>query len=203
MNERVILFLDEIDKIANPDSWLGYIRGEIFDTLDGVLRPHLRMPREAELDDSMESRRAKVLMRVTLAERLRKSTFCVGAGTFETFFETQRKSHIGFRGAEEMSPSMNSEEVAMRIPRELSNRFSSDLIRLPDLQREDYLHMVNIAQAKMPSWLGEAFGKAAAERLDEAIRSRKACRFLEDSLLAALRIVKDRSKSGEVIGLDE
>lgn len=204
-NERVLVFLDEIDKLGGGsglgagDSWVSYIKGEVFDLLDGVLRPHLRVPGEKDSDGTLEARRSIYQLRAKLTDRLMTGTFVVAAGTFQDFFDEGSKTRIGFGGCVETLPGINPEEIARRLPRELSNRFCADLVCLADLSRTDYTHMIDSVQGRLPSWIRKAFVLAAHERLEEAVRFRKACRFMEESLLAALRTVHFSEKvAGQV-----
>jgi hypothetical protein len=95
---------------------------------------------------------------------------------------------MGF-GAETdaMLPHITADVVADRIPRELANRFSSDLIKLSGLQPEDYKRIAREAEAKLPVHLQRPFRAEVHKRLQGAIEAKKGVRFLEECVMQILK----------------
>jgi ATP-dependent Clp protease ATP-binding subunit ClpA len=179
-NPNTLLVIDEIDKIYQTDnSWMGYIRGEIYELCDGRWPTGLQMPD----DDSTEMTIA------ALTSKLRNTVFIVGIGTFQDFFDSSiSRRAIGF-GAETnpASDELTAEIVAQKLPRELANRFNSTLIRIPDLQAEDYHRIALEAANKLPAHMQAAFRLEVSRRIDAAISTKKGVRFLEECAMETLK----------------
>ena len=188
-NDRTLLVIDEIDKIGfhGDNAWLGYIRGEIFDLTDRRWPNGLKSPDDASDDDGTppvnESK-----WRELLTTKLATTVFILGIGTFQDFFDSVlSRRAIGFGAADPADEEISAEIVAEKLPRELSNRFNSSLIRLPELRPEHYRLIANEATETLPVRMRAAFREAVARRIDGAISAKKGMRFLEEAMLDVLK----------------
>jgi SpoVK/Ycf46/Vps4 family AAA+-type ATPase len=193
-NERTLLVLDEIDKLVDGgspsnyggspsgggDAWRSYIRGEIYDLTDGRWPSGLRMPDDEDCNEFPLD---------VLTTKLRQSVFILGIGTFQDWYDhsSVRKS-MGF--CPDLNPSsaqITADVVAGRIPRELANRFNSELIKLPDLQPGDYRQIALETERKLPPEMRDAFRMEVQKRMQGAIDAKKGVRFLEECVMQILK----------------
>ena len=186
-NDRTLLVIDEIDKIYHGDnSWQGYIRGEIFDLLDGKWPTGLKPPDDVSDDDAPPPNESK--WRELITTKLANTVFILGIGTFQDFFDSVgSRRAIGFGAADPADEEISAEIVAEKLPRELANRFNSSLIRLPELRPEHYRLIANEATETLPLRMRAAFREAVARRIDGAISAKKGMRFLEEAMLDVLK----------------
>jgi hypothetical protein len=77
--------------------------------------------------------------------------------------------------------------VAERLPRELANRFNSNLIRLPELRPADYQAIALEAAESLPGYIRAPFLAAAIRQISGAIAAKKGVRFLEEAMLDTLK----------------
>lgn len=193
-HDRTIFVIDEMDKLMDSgagsgsggssaggsDSWRSYVRGEIYELADGRWPSGMRLPDDDHCNEiSLDE----------ITTKLRESVFILGVGTFQSWYD-QTSSHrsMGF-GAEldPCLPEMTADVVASRLPRELANRFNSDLIKLPDLQPSDYRQIALDAERQLPAELQESFRSEVSKRIDRAIDAKKGVRFLEECVMQALK----------------
>ncbi|MDD5198222.1 MAG: AAA family ATPase [Terrimicrobiaceae bacterium] len=190
---KSILFLDEIDKVGYETPWNSYIRGELFEILDGVFPVGAKGTEDSSLavDDQGT---LSLSQRNTLAEKLCTTTFVIGAGTFQDFYEAQGGSgQIGFQPEHQtllQSFGPTPEIIAKKLPREVVNRFNSSLLLIPQLDPSHYKLIAHQAEQSLPSWIQPAFREAASVRLTQAIAARSGCRFVEEALSDALKCAK-------------
>jgi hypothetical protein len=190
-NSRTLLVLDEIDKIcahgqgSGQDAWLAYIRGEIMDLVDGRWPEGLRIPAD---EDDEEPPDAKGLAE-RLTAKLRNTVFIIGIGTFQDFFDSAgSRRTMGFITDDDESLSeISAVTVAERLPRELANRFNSNLIRLPELRPSDYQAIALEAADSLPGYIRAPFLAAAIRQIPGAIAAKKGVRFLEEAMLDTLK----------------
>lgn len=180
-NDRTLLVVDEIDKLiaTNSDSWQGYIRGEIYDLLDGRWPTGLR---EVEDNDDNEIPTAE------LTAKLKDSVFVLSIGTFQNWFDaSHQRRAIGFGdGSDAKNKELSAELIADMMPRELANRHNSSIVRLPELQAEDYRHIAQETINKLPQYLQAPFRREVDRQIDGAITAKKGVRFLEEAMMFAL-----------------
>lgn len=178
-----IIIVDEIDKVGDSTSWTTYLRSEVFDLLDW------RIPRNlADADGDMISER-----RIIAAEEiLHKKTMIIGIGAFQSIWENQGTKAIGFVPTEHQAPPPDANDLAKTLPRELSNRFGSNLITISPLERADYLRILDSLLDRMPTFWRDRFAIVARERIDDAVRMKLGTRFFEEVLLSTL--VKERQE---------
>lgn len=189
---RSILFFDEIDKLMEDTAWNSYIRGELFELLDGRFPVGSKGTAGSSLDVDDDGT-LTVLQRIQLDEKLSSSTFIIAAGTFQEFYETQGVGKIGFhpgpyRPAESMGPT--AEVIVKRLPRELLNRFNSSILLIPQLESSHYELIAQQAERSLPEWIRPAFRKAASIRMKQAIAAHSGCRYVEEALSDALKTTK-------------
>jgi len=179
-NPNTFLVIDEIDKIYQTDSsWMGHIRGEIYQICDGRWPTGLQMPDDDSTEMTIDA----------LTAKLRNSVFIVGIGTFQDFFDSPASRRtIGF-GADTnpATDQLTAEIVAQKLPRELANRFNSRLIRIPELQADDYHRIALEAENKLPAHMQAAFRMEVSRRIDDAIVTKKGVRFLEECAMETLK----------------
>jgi hypothetical protein len=193
-HDRTMFVIDEIDKLVDggnaagsggsstggSDTWRSYVRGEIYDLTDGRWPSGLKPPEDQDYNDiSIDF----------LTNKLREGVFILGIGTFQDWYDhSSVQRSVGF-GAE-VNPNrteMTADVVAGRIPRELANRFNSDLIKLPDLQPGDYRQIALDAERKLPADLQQAFRTEVRKRIEGAIEAKKGVRFLEECIMQVLK----------------
>lgn len=185
-NAKTFLVLDEADKIMNPTSnaWYGYILSEVYDLCDNRWPTGIRIG-----DDDDEQIDANALANLT--EKLRKSVFILAIGTFQTWFDgAKNRRTIGFgdpAAGDDAIEEITSEIIAERLPRELGNRFNSDLVRLPDLKPDDYRRIAVDAELKLPKRMREPFRVEVARRIESAITNKKGVRFLQEAVVEVLK----------------
>lgn len=192
-HQKSILFFDEVDKIWHETSWNSYIKGELFELLDG----NLPMGIKGIGGDGLETDEDGILtysQTASVVEKLRSSTYIVGAGTFQDFYEEQSSSsQIGFHPDHRHQYPVSgptADVIAKKLPRELLNRFNSSLLFLPPLEPHHYKLIAQQAEQSLPEWIQAAFREAASERIKQAIAARSGCRFIEEALSDALKHTK-------------
>lgn len=130
---RMILFLDELDKFKADDSgWSRSVMTEVFSILD-----------------------RKVNYRGTTAnpwtqkhsDRLKQGVFIMAAGTWQSVFESQARSSIGFTGGgtpvfDEHAFKSDVLKTQM-IPPELLNRFHGDWLIMKSYLPEDFVRIAH------------------------------------------------------------
>ncbi len=181
-HEKTLLVVDELDKLIDKEgdtSWKSYLRNELFDLADGRWPAGLNLPED---DDSVEISIEK------LTEKLQRTVFILGIGTFQSWFDDEKSRRaIGFSDENiSKNEEISAENIAERMPRELANRFNSNLIRLPELKPSDYLRIAKEAEDKLPNHMQEAFREEVSQRIGNAIACKKGVRFLEEALMATL-----------------
>lgn len=175
----VVIFLDELDKLTGVSSWDVHLRVEVFQLLDLTLPIGLK-----DVDDDLVSSDVYAAAQDVISNR----AFIIGGGAFQHLWEARSKPGIGFRdqaGRQTSSPP-RPDELTQTLPREIVNRFHGKLQVLPELQRSDYVRMLEKTVAKVPSYLREAFLHVGYRTLDEALELRRGVRFLEDAMLDAI-----------------
>ncbi len=179
-HERTLLFIDEIDKIQESENaWMGYIRAELFDLLDGRWPAGLK---------EIEDENGNEVPIESLTKKLQNSVFCLAAGTFQSWFDdTSSRRTMGF--AAEIAPEtheLSADIIAEKLPRELANRLNSSLIRIQELTPDDYHRIARETVDKLPQRMQQAFRAEVARRIPGAIATKKGVRFLEEVMLSVL-----------------
>lgn len=182
-HHRTLLVIDECCKLShnpgNDSAWLGYIRAELLEILDG------RFPAGMK---EIEDEKGNEVSINALTTKLRETVFILGIATFQNWHDCARgRRSMGFV-PELMEPEHNqitSDIIAQTIPRELINRFGK-IIQIPELKPHDYYQIARQAEARLPESMKEPFRREAAIRIDAAMQGKQGARFIEEALTAVL-----------------
>jgi len=189
--KNLVLFLDEIDKLWDTNtSWQDYARAELYDLLDG------KIPAGINVQDDFNTSSGATPRLVNLVRKLGRNTFVVAAGTFQAHWETAIRNPIGFadNSSSQIPSSLSADEIARRLPRELINRFHTEILTLRPLDHADYIELARSTASRLPTWIQAEFKGIAASKIDQAFESQKGCRFVEEVLLLALQAAHKRDK---------
>lgn len=176
-----ILYIDELDKCYHDTHWNAFLRSEIFSLCDTRIPLGLN-----DLDGApiSQSRLLKV------AEYLRDKTLILAGAAFQHLWDQKSRSTMGFLPTHPDAGLPELPELAKTLPRELINRFSSEIFVLPELQKGDYQEMVKTMADTIPDIWRSRFLELGLARVDQAVSHQKGVRYVEEILLAA--IVEER-----------
>jgi hypothetical protein len=170
----VMIFLDEIDKLNGSTDWMCHLRVEVFHLLDHAL--------PGDLLNSFERRIDKDLFKAA-SETLRNRTFIVGAGAFQAIWEIRSRPVCGFLpGNQEREVPPTSNILANYLPRELVNRFCSNIATMSLPGPADYESMLLGCATRLPPHLQDRFLSLGEARIPEACRNKQGVRFIEELL---------------------
>jgi hypothetical protein len=186
-NPRTFLVYDEVCKLnsgvgggaGTADNWQTYIRGELLEITDGRWPTGLHLPDMDGPDITIEE----------LTTKLKTTVFILGIGTFQAALDTATRRSIGFPGVTDgagMADAINNNTVVGYLGRELGNRFHSELVRLPELRAADYHRLARETESKLPERMRAPFRREVESRIAAAIENKKAVRFIEEALTAAI-----------------
>ncbi len=173
----VIIFIDELDKCASESGWNSFLRTEVFSLCDGSVPMNIC---DSDGDMIPESR--------ILAARnfLVNKAMILGGAAFQNIWEERSKPSMGFLPDRTNDDQPELPDLVQFLPREMINRFSSELFILPELTKSDYRMMVETMAEKISeTWRGR-FLELGLARLNQAVRHQKGARYLEETLLSAI-----------------
>jgi SpoVK/Ycf46/Vps4 family AAA+-type ATPase len=177
-----IIFIDELDKCYHDSNWNSFLRSEIFSLCDARTPLGLNDLDEEESDsvniDEVES-------------FLAHKTMIIGGAAFQSIWENQSAPVLGFNPEPSSPNPPQLHDLAKHLPRELINRFSSEIFILPTLTKNDYRTMIETMAENISDIWRKRFLELGMSRLDQAVRDKKGARYSEEILLAA--IVAERS----------
>lgn len=177
-----IIFIDELDKCYHDSNWNSFLRSEIFSLCDARTPLGLNDLDEEESDsvniDEVES-------------FLAHKTMIIGGAAFQSIWEDQSAPVLGFNPEPSSSTPPQLHDLAKHLPRELINRFSSEIFILPTLTKNDYRTMIETMAENISDIWRKRFLELGMSRLDQAVRDKKGARYSEEILLAA--VVEERS----------
>ena len=177
-----IIFIDELDKCYHDSNWNSFLRSEIFSLCDARTPLGLNDLDEEESDsvniDEVES-------------FLAHKTMIIGGAAFQSIWEDQSAPVLGFNPEPRSPNPPQLHDLAKHLPRELINRFSSEIFILPTLTKNDYRTMIETMAENISDIWRKRFLELGISRLDQAVRDKKGARYSEEILLAA--IVAERS----------
>lgn len=176
-----IIFIDELDKCYNDSNWNTFLRSEIFSLCDSRIPLGIH---DTDGDSIGESRIAEA--EVFLTNR----TMIIAGAAFQGVWDTRSSPTMGFNPTPGTTAPPELPALAKVLPRELINRFSSDVFILPQLTKADYRVMVETMAEQIPEIWRKRFLTLGINRLDMAVRHQKGARYLEEILLSA--IVEER-----------
>ena len=181
--EGVVIFLDEIDKIGGggigglargDSSWDNHLRTEVYTLLDFSLPVGLRDEEGNDLDDSLERPQ----------EVLSNRCFIIAAGAFQDLWDRRSRPTLGFgENTATADEPVDLTHLLEALPVELTNRFRSGLVVLPQLVESDYRRILEMVGAEVPHYLRDTFMRLGYRRIPEALACRQGCRFAEELLL--------------------
>jgi hypothetical protein len=194
-NPRGIIFLDELDKVGSgPEGWLNYVRVEIFSLLDRRLPAGLSLY-ETDDDDKVEHHKIALGL---IAQRLCQGVLIIGAGAFQSVWESRGKPVAGFHGQEEKDSRLTHRQMTQAIPTEMVNRFTGPILVLEQLSKDDYAHMLRRFARSLPKELAGRVESIGRKGLEDAVDNRLGVRWLEEILLRALSLPeKAETKAAE------
>jgi len=180
--KKALIFLDEIDKIYCNTSWDVHLRTEVYRLLDGQVPPGIIIP-----DDVGNANDTQEYLRLKAVDILQNDVLIVAAGAFQHLWERQSRPTVGFGGETAAAPiSADLTDLVETLPRELVNRFRSELLVLPQLTETDYRRMLNVAAPTVAPHLRATFLRLGLERISKAFQFRQGGRFVEELLLDAV-----------------
>jgi hypothetical protein len=156
-----IIHLDEIEKIGTGDKsdWMVYVKTELFNLLDGVIQSADSFPDAA-----------------AIREKLKTRFIIVGSGTWQDYYD--EKASAGFI---QSKPKHTRDKIKERsiIPRELTNRFSPEILEIEPITEED-IRNINLTLPKSLQI------KLTKEKIEEIQSSKLNMRYFEAHILQKL-----------------
>ena len=135
-NKRgAIIFIDELDKCYHDSNWNTFLRSEIFSLCDSRTPLGLN-----DLDDD-ESDNANI---DEVESFLAHKTMIIGGAAFQGIWEEHSAPTLGFNPEPIPPTPPQLHDLAKHLPRELINRFSSEIFILPTLSKNDYRSMIEV-----------------------------------------------------------
>ncbi|MGB6220095.1 AAA family ATPase [Haloferula sp.] len=180
--QGAVIFIDELDKCASDSPYTSFLRAEVFSLCDGSVPMNLKNS-EGELIQESRILEAR--------DFLVNKTMILAGAAFQEIWEVQSKPSMGFLPSDSGDTDPELPDLARFLPREMINRFSSEIFVLPRLTMPDYRVMVETVAEQIPVMWRERFLELGIERLDQAVRHRKGARYLEEILLAAIVMERD------------
>jgi len=181
-SKGVLIFLDELDKISGKSTWEAYQRTEIFKLLDLDIPTGMCDRNEEKISNYEYEKAQKVLT---------TKTMIVGAGAFQNLWDHPVKSCGGFGAHEIGEVSLSPSKLTETIPRELVNRFRSEILILPEMKQSDYEEILLKSAESMPEYLQRTYMELGLERIQRACEAKQGCRFVEELLLDSLIAEKE------------
>lgn len=177
-----IIFVDELDKVSHDTNWNAFLRSEIFSLCDSRTPVGLN-----ELEDEF----IDVSNVEEVESFLTYRTMIIGGAAFQNIWEERSISSLGFNPEPKSTEKPEIHSLVRWLPRELINRFCSEMFVLPMLTQMDYKLMIQtMAQGVSETWR-ERFLEIGMARLEQAVRDQKGARYAEEVLLAA--VVEERA----------
>lgn len=183
LQRGAIILLDELDKSYHDSNWNAFLRSEIFSLCDSRVPLGLN---ELEDDESID-----VSYIDEIESFLAYKTMIIGGAAFQGVWEESSISSMGFNPEPTSIQAPEIHQLVRWLPRELINRFSSEMFILPMLTKEDYQCMIETITPGISETWRERFLEIGMARLEQAVRHQKGARYAEEVLLAA--VVEERS----------
>lgn len=178
--QGAIIFIDEVDKCAGKSEWNTYLRTEIFSLCDA------RVPVGVKDSDSDSNKFCDDVI-ADVEDFLKNRAMIIAGSAFQELWEKDSAPNMGFNPSAASTPSTPElSDLTSTLPRELVNRFSSNMFVLPPLTAHDYRDMVNTMATHVPDLWRERFIKIGLANVDQAVRHQKGARYLEEIQLTAV-----------------
>ncbi len=181
-SKGAIIFVDELDKCGDTSNYNSFLRSEVFSLCDS--RVPLGML-DTDGDTIPKSRIEKV------REYLANKTLIIGGAAFQGVWDSMSSPTLGFNPSPQSPTLPELPDLARILPKELINRFSSEIFILPEITETDYRLMLEHMADHVPVTWRNRFLDIGFSRIDQAVRHQKGARFLEEILLSA--VVEERA----------
>ena len=181
-NPGAIIFIDELDKCRDESNWNSFLRSEIFSLCDARIPLGLN---DLDWEDDKDEL-------ADVAGFLRNKVMIIGGAAFQGVWEERSCPTMGFNPAPPTAEKPELTDLARILPREMINRFSSEIFVLPQITEFDYLAMVETMAHHVPDTWRQRFLDLGRSRIDQAVLNQRGARFLEETLLTA--IVEERAE---------
>lgn len=172
-----IIFIDELDKCYHDSNWNACLRSEIFSLCDARTPLGLN---DMDDDDSEIENIEEV------ESFLAHKTMIIGGAAFQGIWENQSAPALGFNPEPIPPTPPQLHDLAKHLPRELINRFSSEIFILPTLGTNDYRSMIETMAESISDVLRKRFIALGLSRIDQAVLHQKGARYAEEILLTAI-----------------
>lgn len=179
--QGAIIFIDELDKCYHDSNWNAFLRSEIFSLCDRRVQKNI---------NDMDGDRITASRIEAAREFLENKTIILAGGAFQGLWEDRARPSVGFLPPPAASDLPGLSDLVRSLPRELINRFSSEIFVLPELTAPDYRQMLEAVAGQVAEAWRPRFREMGHSRIEQAVRDKKGARFLEEVLLAA--IVEER-----------
>ena len=186
--QGAIIFIDELDKCYHDSNWNAFLRSEIFSLCDKRVQINI---------NNLDGERISQSRIETVREFLENKTMILGGAAFQDLWEAKSKSAMGFMPSHPSDDLPELSDLVKTLPRELVNRFSSEMFVMFDLTENDYRGMLEVAAGQVAEIWRDRFLELGISRIEQAVKHKKGARFMEEVLLSA--IVEER---GGAIYLD-
>ncbi len=176
-----IIFVDELDKCHHDTHWNSSLRSEIFSLCDS------KIPANLVDEDGKVIRESRI---VEAEAFLGNKTMILAGAAFQDVWDRKSQISVGFNLTQPEAEAPDPSDLVRVLPRELINRFSSELFILPEQTADDYRSMIKAVAGRIPELWRKRFLDIGLGRVPEAVKHRKGARYMEEVLLAA--IVEER-----------
>lgn len=183
VNRAGIIFLDELEKISDPNPWHNSIRLELHSICDGII-PESVLPAADDLDapefaDGLNPVQRKAVIRGELEQKLRTTFAIIGAGAWQQ--EWSRASEtIGFQNSRATARGLDRRQLLTMISPEILQRFRHDVLFLEPMKREDYLEVLTSLSGLLPIWQRDRFNELAIRSFPRALEDGLGMRIFEE-----------------------
>jgi len=180
--EGAIIYIDELDKCYHDSNWNAFLRSEIYSLCDSRVPVAIN-----DLDgEKIPEHRIKAVKNF-----LQSKTMILAGAAFQHIWDTRSRPSIGFVASPVADDPPELPDLAKTLPRELLNRFSSEILILPEPTEADYRQMLESAANQVADTWRERFLNIGISRIKQAVSHKKGARFIEEVLLAA--IIQERA----------
>lgn len=177
------IFIDELDKCSHDSNWNSFLRSEIFSLCDKRVPMYIN-----DLDgDRIPKSRIQAVR-----EFLENKTIILAGAAFQQLWENKARPSMGFLPSNDSADVPELPDLVKFLPRELVNRFASEIFVILDLTADDYREMLESMAGKVAETWRQRFLELGHSRIEQAVRHKKGARFLEEVLLSA--IVEERGR---------
>jgi SpoVK/Ycf46/Vps4 family AAA+-type ATPase len=181
-SQGAIIFIDELDKCRDESNWNSFLRSEIFSLCDARIPLGIN---DLDWDDDKENL-------TDVANFLRNKVMIIGGAAFQGVWDERSAPTVGFNPTPPESSMPELNDLSRILPRELINRFSSEIFMLPQITDSDYIMMVEAMAHHVPDTWRKRFLDLGRARIDQAVRNQRGARYIEEILLTA--IVEQRAE---------